>query len=312
MFFCGADTIGGSAACNLTPIYINNINYVEISNAYFDDLYISTDPEVSYSMDLPDEWDWCTVLYAKFNNNTYAGNIDTAVGDCTHILLKRRLPQTFKWQTIFVKEINTVDDFDVAFNDYTVRASAEMEYAVVPILNGLEGTYTTITVKSEFTDMFLISNDTVYGTPITDGFCDTTRNIPSANVELLNAKYPIFVRNSQANYDTGDCTGSFINITNDDGECSLELLETENDYARTMYQKEVMDFICDGAPKILKLPDGRMWLVQVTPNPTDTADTQYNNRNISFSWVEIGDVNSEEDMYYLGLNDIDPQWWNYR
>lgn len=312
MYFCGLNTIGGKSACEVSLTNISNITYVEISGAYFDDLYMSLDPAVDYSMDLPTDWDWNTVLYARFNGNTYAGNIDTAVSDCSHVLLKRRLPKTFQWQTIYVKPISKREDFEITFNDYTVRASAEMEYAVVPIFHGLESNYSTITVKSEFTDMFLISNDQVYGTPITDGFCDTTRNIPSSNVELLNSKYPLFVRNSIANYDTGECTGNFIKLLDDDGQCSLEMLEPENDYERTVYQKEVMDFICDGNPKILKLPDGRMWCVQVTPSPTDTADTQYNNRNISFQWVEIGDVNSEEDMYYLGLNDIDSQWWNYR
>lgn len=312
MFFCGLNTVGGESACEVSLTEITNINYVEITNAWYDDLYMSVDPEVSYTMDLPEDWDWNTVLYAKFNGNTYAGNIDTAVEDCSHVLLKRRLPHTFQWQTIFVQPITCREDFEITFNDYTVRAGAEMEYAVVPIFNGLESNYSCTTCKSEFTNMFLISNDTVYGTSITDGFCDTTRNIPSANVELLNSKYPLFVRNSIANYDTGDCTGMFIKMTDDDGQCSLEMLDTENDYLRSIYQKEVMDFICDGTPKILKLPDGRMWIVQVTPNPTDTADTQYNNRNISFSWVEIGDANSEEDMYYLGLSDIGEQWWNYK
>lgn len=312
MFFCGLNTVGGESACEVSLTSIQNINYVELSNAWFDDLYMSLDPAVDYDMTLPEDWDWNTVLYARFNGNTYAGNIETAVKDCSHVLLKRRMPNTFQWQTIYVREIFTREDFEVTFNDYTVRAGAEMEYAVVPIFHGLESNYSTVTCKSTFTDMFLISNDTVFGTAITDGFCDTTRNIPSSNVELLNAKYPLFVRNSIANYDTGECEGMFIKMTDDDGQCSTEMFDTENDYARTMYQKEVMDFICDGTPKILKLPDGRMWIVQVTPNPTDTADTQYNNRNISFSWVEIGDANSEEDMYYLGLTDIGEQWWNYK
>lgn len=312
MFFCGANTLGGSLACELTPTKIDQLNYVEIQNAYFDDLYMSNDPVISYDMTLPEDWDWNTVLYARFDGNTYAGNIDTAVKDCSHILLKRRKPDTFQWQTIFVREIHTREDFDVTFNDYSVRANGEMQYVVVPIYNGLEHNYSTTTVKSEFTHMFLISKDTVYGTNITDGFCDTTRNIPSQNVELLNQRYPIFVRNSQANYDTGECKGCFMKLTDNDGQCSTEMFEPEHDYERIMYQKEVMDFICNGEPKILKLPDGRMWLVQVTPNPTDQADTAYNNRNISFQWVEIGDVNSEEDMYYLGLSDIDEQWWNYR
>lgn len=312
MFFCGVNTVGGTTACELTPTVITNINYVEITGAYFDDLYMSNNPSVDVNLKLPDDWDWDTVLYARFDGNTYAGNIETAVADCSHVLLKRRSPNTFKWQTIFVREIHDREDFEVTYNDYTVRAGAEMEYAVVPIFYGLEHNYSTVTVKSTFAHMFLISQDTVYGTIITDGFCDTTRNIPSSNVELLNQKYPIFVRNSQANYDTGDCTGSFIKLEDSDGECSTEMTETANDYTRIMYQKEVMDFIANGEPKILKLPDGRMWITQITPNPTDTADTQYNNRNISFSWVEIGDADSEEDMYYLGLSDVGEQWWNYR
>ena len=53
-----------------------------------------------------------------------------------------------------------------------------------------------------------------------------------------------------------------------------------------------------------------MWIIQITPNPTDNADTVYNNRKITFSWVEIGDVNSEEDLYYLGLSDVSPEWWS--
>lgn len=312
MFFCGLNTVGGESACEVSLTSIPNINYVEISNAWYDDLYLSIDPTISCSMEMPEDWDWDTILYARFNNNTYAGNIDTAVADCSHVLLKRRTPHTFQWQTIYVQPITTRDDFEITFNDYTVRAGAEMEYAVVPIFHGLESNYDTTTCKSEFTEMFLISNDTVYGTTITDGFCDTTRNIPSSNVELLNYKYPLFVRNSIANYDTGECTGMFVKMTDDDGQCSLEMLDTANDYTRSMYQKEVMDFICDGSPKILKLPDGRMWIVQITPSPTDSADTQYNNRNISFQWVEIGDANSEEDMYYLGLSDISEQWWNYK
>lgn len=71
-----------------------------------------------------------------------------------------------------------------------------------------------------------------------------------------------------------------------------------------------MDFLCDSVPKILKLPDGRKWLIQVTPNPTDTAEENYNNRYINFTWVEIGDMDSEEDLYYLGLSDVSPEWWN--
>jgi len=70
-----------------------------------------------------------------------------------------------------------------------------------------------------------------------------------------------------------------------------------------------MDFISDGIPKILKLPNGRLWLVQIAPSPSDTAGQSYNDREISWSWTEVGSVDSEEDLYYLGFSEVDPEWW---
>lgn len=311
MFLLGINTVGGTSANEIMPTNVENINYISIIGAWYDDLYVTKNPEFEMGFDIPFEWDYDTILYAPFNGTTHAGNILVGVDEVSHLLIKRRLPGTFLWQTIYVREINTIDDFKLVCDDYYVPAGAEIEYAIVPVYYGLEQEYNTIKVTQEFNWMFLISGDgTVYGTNITDGFCDTTRNIPSSNVELLNYKYPIFVRNSQANYDTGECKGCFIQIHTDDGECSEEQLSPQYDYARVKYQKEVMDFISNGEPKVLKLPDGRMWIVQVTPNPTDTADNVYYYRQISFSWVEIGDAFSEEDMYYLGLSSIDQSWWN--
>lgn len=208
---------------------------------------------------------------------------------------------------MFVKDIHSIDDFEINYPDYFVASGETVEHAIVPVLYGSEGNYATAVTTPKFDKMFLIEGGTVWGTDITDGFCDTTRNIPSSTVELLNSKYPIFVRNTIANYDTGTCKGAFVPLVNEES-CELAYSE-QYDYQRIRYQREFMDFICDGIPKILKLPDGRMWIVQVTPNPTDTANTVYNNREISWSWVEVGDVNSEEDLYYLGLSDVGEEWW---
>ncbi len=207
-----------------------------------------------------------------------------------------------------MKKIKTLGDFVLNYPDYLVASGQPVEYAIVPVLHGAEGTYASTSVTSKFTKMFLIEGDTVWGTDITDGFCDTARNIPSANVELLHRKYPIFVRNTIANYDTGSCKGSFVPFA-DEKNCELAY-DSSQDYQRIKYQREFMDYICDSIPKILKLPDGRLWLVQVTPSPADTANQAYNNREITWSWVEVGDVSSEEDLYYLGFSNVEPEWWD--
>lgn len=308
MFLCGSNFVGGTSACTITPTDLNNIDYVELKNGIYDDFFISKAIDFELTSTCPDEWDFDTVLWAKFEGNTTAGNVDWSLETTSHIILKSRSEGQFTWKTIAVKEIHNIDDFVINYPDYFVASGQTVEYAIVNVLYGSEGNYATTKITPKFSKMFLIEDGIVWGTEITDGYCNTTRNIPSSNVELLNHRYPIFVRNTIANYDTGSCTGSFVPLVDKEG-CELAYDE-QYDYQRIKYQKEFMDFICDGVPKILKMPDGRMWIIQVTPNPADNANQQYNDREISWTWVEIGDANSEEDLYYLGLSDVSPEWWN--
>lgn len=308
MFICGSNFVGGSLACAITPTAIENIDYIELKNGLYDDLYITKSTDFEITGKIPEEWDFDTVLWAKFNNSASAGNVDWSLETTSHLILKVREQNSFIWKTIFTKEINSIDDFVINYPDYFIASGQPCEYAIVPVFYGTEGEYAISRITPKFQKMFLIEGNIVWGTEITDGYCDTTRNIPSSTVELLNSKYPIFVRNTIANYDTGTCKGSFVPTTDED-ECELAY-DSKYDYQRIKYQREFIDFISDGVPKVLKLPDGRLWIIQVTPNPTDTADTVYNNRNISFSWVEVGDVNSEEDLYYLGLSEVTSEWWN--
>lgn len=307
MLICGSNFVGGALACSPTPTGIENINYVELKNGIYDDLYITKATDFELSPEYKMHWDFDTILWAKFNNNTYAGNIDWGLENTSHLILKSRTEGHFKWKTIFVKEVHTLEDFEINYPDYLVASGQPVEYAIVPVYYGYEGIYSTTSIVSKFDKMFLIEGGTVWGTEITDGFCDTTRNIPSSNVELLHRRYPIFVRNTIANYDTGNCKGKFVPL--DEETCEL-YYDSDHDYERIKYQRAYMDYICDGVPKTLKLPDGRLWLTQTTPNPTDTANQQYNDREITWSWVEVGDVDSEEDLYYLGFINVEPEWWN--
>lgn len=307
MFICESNFVGGESACALTPTDIANINYVELKNGIYDDLYITKATDFELTHECPKEWDFNTVLWAKFNNTTNAGNIDWNIETTSHIILKSRTEGNFQWKTIFVKEVHNIEDFVINYPDYFVASGQPVEYAVTNIMSGCEGTYATTGVISKFNKMFLIEGGTVWGTEITDGFCDTTRNIPSSTIELLHSRYPIFIRNTIANYDSGNCKGSFVPL--DEESCEYAY-DGDQDYERIKYQRDFMDYICDSVPKILKLPDGRLWLIQVTPSPADTANQQYNDREISWSWVEIGNVNSEEDLYYLGFSDVTEEWWN--
>ena len=108
MFICGSNFVGGALACAITPNNIDNIDYIELTNGVYDDLYITKNVDFEINDEIKKEWDFDTVLYAQFNDNTNAGNVDWNVETVSHLALKVREADSFIWKTIFVKEINTV------------------------------------------------------------------------------------------------------------------------------------------------------------------------------------------------------------
>ena len=79
------------------------------------------------------------------------------------------------------------------------------------------------------------------------------------------------------------------------------------------YMYAFKDFLMDGKAKILKHPDGRIWLIGVNKE-SGIKDSQEDGveekRIISFSATEIGDYNSEKDLYDNGLSDVSREFWS--
>lgn len=301
MMFLGTTFFSGNLSIPVTATDVNNITYVELDNGMFDDLYITKETTSDPSDGIVSTWDFDTMLNADFDEDTSAGNVNFTVETVSQLVVRRRELNTFDWTTVCIQEINNVDDFNFDGIDRLARGGTTYQYAVIPYLNRAAGSYNTHTVTSEFDRIILTEKDTSWSMFMTDGFCDTTRNIVGNHNELLNRKYPIFYSNSIANYDTGSCTGTFVEL--DEETCTF------NYDTMYKYQHDLMDYITDGKPKVLKHFDGRIWLIQVTPSPTDSAQDVYNNRSITFDWVEIGDYKNDEDLYNAGLTDIPEEWW---
>ena len=306
MHIFGTNLLGGLYTEAFIPTNITNINSVTLKNGMYDDLYL-TNKLLDQTDEIPNNFDFDTALHAKFDDKTQAGNCDWDPTEITHMIIKRRRADEFTWYTIAVKEVSRIEDYSLNGIDYMNASGVDYEYAVVPVSYGLkEGEYYTDNVHSDLFGIFLLEKNKIIGTSITDAFCDTTRNVPGSYVETIHNKYPTAIDTSIANYDTGSCTGMFISANEEGCDYQFE----ESDYNRTKYQREIIDFLADRKPKILKHSDGRMWLVKINTGITDAAQDYYGNRNISFEWTEIGDYKSEEDLYYTDLSDITEEWWN--
>ena len=299
-FFCGSVM---SVAC--TPTNINNIARIELSNGWYDDLRVTHNVTEELSAEVNQDWDWDTILHAKFDSTTSAGNVAWNLGRVSHLLVKRKKTRDFKWTTIKVQECNTIEDFNLRDIDITATPNYEYQYAAVPIVDGVEGFYSIDTVDVK-TDCILIADkDGIWCTNLTDNYFDNTSVTPNSVVNTIYGRYPTVVRNTENNYEEISVSASFY--PTDDTGCNIDL---DDDQKRIEYNNKAKMFLRNGKAKVLKSCDGRCYGIYVTTAPTDQAVDHYKNRKISFSCTEIFDVDDEEALYNVGISNVPSQWWN--
>ncbi len=302
MLFMGTTFLGAKYTALPTPVFSKDETYVAMENGLFSDMEASKDIDSSPTSDVSEKWGWDTIIKADYSDGDItAGNTDWTVETVSQVAIKRRIKGQFDWTTIEVRNIESIDDFNFLGIDKFNKSNVTYEYAIVPYRDGNAGTYNVEEIKSTFDAIFIVGADKTYKTFSTNGFVDTTRNISGSYNVPQNSRYPKFYSSVLMNYDSGNVDGKFYDI---DSGCSI--VEDEGYF----YKEGLMDFLTDRKPKILKHSDGRIWLIQVIPNPTDTADGEYKLRNISFQWIEIGRYDSNEDLYHAGLIDLSEEWWN--
>ena len=309
MLFFSSIMCGDISTATVSPTNVSDITKVEIADAYFDDLYVTENTTYTPTTVIPQDWDFDTIMHAKFDKNLTAGNVDFEFSKIkgSYLLIKRRIADTFKWITLQAYPIEEVEDLNIRFIDYTAASDTEYEYAAVPIIGGMEYNYYTVIITPHTDKLVICDRKAVWATYLTDGKADSQRNSPPGVVEIMNSKYPTIIHNGAANYDTVTITAGWF-PTDDDG-CTL-LIGDEWSGWIARYAKKFMDFLTDRQIKMLKNVDGRMWLCYVTTLPSNVARDTYWDREITFGITEIADVEDERTLYDAGLIDAEERWWN--
>ena len=305
MMFFGDLLSGNVMSVPCTPTDIDNITKVELSNGWYDDLRISNNVTEELSSEVNQDWDWNTILHAKFDDSVGAGNVLWTFDEVSHLLVKRKKVDDFKWITLEVHKIETVEDFNIRNIDKTAKPNYQYQYAAVPIKNSVEGFYSTCDVEVKSNCLVIVDRDEIWCTNLTDNYLDSTSVTPDTVVETMYDTYPTIVRNTNANYETISVNASFY--PSDENGCAIII---DDDAKRIDYSDKAKMFLRNGKAKILKSEDGRCFLGYVTTPPTDTADSNYRNRKISFSITEVGNIEDEQDLYDNGFTDVTQEWWN--
>ena len=300
MIFLGTTFCSGKYTLFPPATPQNDILTVMIKDGTYNHLYLSSN---ALKNDTTFEWDYNTAFNADFDEDITAGNKEFNTGKTDHLVIRRREIGTQVWITLFDKEITNVEDFNIHFVDKYARAETEYEYKVSSYLNNVENTTIVQNIYSDFDGMYITDKDCLYGTIYNLDSCDTTRNITAQILELLNSKYVHVISNSSANYDSGSASGVFMSY-----DLNTHTFERSSTYQQRANVKNRLA-TANKKPLILKVHDGRIWMMKVTGNITDSNDGHVDLRRIGFDWAEVGDMNDMEDLYGYGFVDVESRWW---
>ena len=283
-------------ALDPTPTDINNITYTKIQNGVFDHFNVSRDTSFDYSSIIPTDWDTNTLMNADFAGNVSAGNVAQVATGVTSVRVKRRIKGTFDWITIREIPVSKPEDMSFVITDNLNAYNVEYEYAYVPVMEDVEGSYIIESILSKFEGVFICDVDTVFKFYAGVEY-DTNDAIQQVGVfQPFNRKYPIVVSNSIMQYQTGGIGGWVLPEDYEDTHVF--------DRNKIVKEKEVLlNFLMNKKPKILKDMNGNNWLVYFTGNPTVTYDNNYGQGmlKVSAKWTEVGDPNDKTDLYENGL-----------
>lgn len=283
--FCGDET-------SLTPTCTNiqSVTKLTLTNGIYDELYgsINTDLYITRSLG----WDFDTQFYAKFQNNLYAGNVEYASDIVSSMRIKRRKNGDYKWLVLKDIPIYTNDDFAFEYIDRYAQGDTKYEYALVPVMSGIEGNINKNSIVSEFRDYFILDKDIIYPI-IANTKLSIQLNKSASIVETLGRKYPFVISNGNAQYTTGSLQFALLSI-----DCNTSSSTSLNNYLI-----QFNEWIMNGKPKILKDWTGQIYMINITNSvPIDCSVYQLPSYEIQFT--EIGSVFDQDSMYDNNFTDI--------
>lgn len=289
--FMGMECCGSGDAISSTPIFINDITYIEISNGIYDELFGSDNSDIAMDGSSK-KWDFDTRFYAKFQGDLMAGNVDYAASMVSSVRIKRRKNNEHIWFTMWDIPIETNDDFSFELVDRYAQGSQDYYYAMIPVINHIEGNINKNEIRSEFNNYFILDRDVSYQIIFNTSLSlELNKNIGVVNT--LGRKYPFVISNGMSQYKTGSFQFALCPMIN----CEPNSEDIYN------YRTQFEEWLTNGKPKILKDWTGQIYMMDITNSiPIDLTYHQLPSYQVQFT--EIGDPLSEDDMYNNNMIDV--------
>lgn len=255
---------------------VKNINYVKLKNCVVDEISIrknTTDVDLTPTKDI---WQLDSYLIAKFLGNFDAGNLGSNGLPITEFKIKRRRVDSFN--VVVIALIPRAEN-NLSFLDKSARSGVTYEYEVIPLSNQIEGMGYTVQIKCEF-DYWWLSNvddDETYPFMANLEVSEISTNTQRHTYEGFN-QFPTVAYGDQQ-YQSGSITAILLDT----------LFETSFNY-----RKRVENFVNNRKQKLLKSPEGDLWMVD-THSSRRKPMTELAQNNISILTFEYTEVDRNEE-----------------
>ena len=278
MFFCGMGISGYKHCLDNTKIITDKVETVTIKNGVFDRVFLTRNT-LDQIEDFPG-WDYDTIFDAKFNGDLVAGNISYAITQISAIRVKRKRADSFSWITLFEIPIHGTEDLYFERYDRYAANGVKYEYSLVPVIGTQEGYINKNEITPLFCGCFIYEKENGYVTDLDISKGTITRNKETNVITTLSGKYPFVISNGESDYDSGSFSMMFLPK---DGDKEYTTIGAYS------YREEVKKFLNNGKPKILKLTDGRIWMIMIVGSIEEDNSSVEDCVHTSFGWVEVGD-----------------------
>lgn len=295
MELCGYNFSFDANALDSTPSNLNDITTAKIENAIYDNINVLNEAG-QCSTTIPTTWTTNTILNCGFNNTINAGNVSFSLASIDALKIKRKIVGTYNWITLHEYTITNVNNMSLTSYDNLCANGIEYEYAVVPVSNNVEGNYITANITPSFDGYYICDYDTIYKLYYAMVYSTTTDNQVIGTLQPIGKQYPIIIKNSIVDYESGSCSFKVMGT-------NWETTHTIDRQSIITQAKEIRTFLKSSGGKILKDMNGNIWLIHITGNPSTDYTAEFGNgiQTLSFSWTEQGDYNTQLDLYNNNL-----------
>lgn len=292
--FVGMDLYGfkESGTTFQTTVGYNECTQIEFYKGLLDNVYIDENLLFEFKEDKPTEWNYSTVVHAKFENTLEAGNISGQGYSIQKLRIQKRKKDSYEW--VNVEEIPYVkNQTDYEFVDKYVENEESYIYSLVPIAANILGArILSNEIKTEFEGVFLSDKDNNYKLLYDIEYGSITHNVNSNVFESPDCKYPI-VAYSSIDYISFPINATFVTVSSENGDVDIR--------AEKIARENLLKFIKNGKPKVYKDSKGECRIISITDKPTETPISVEGISKLSFNAVEIGDISNNEHLENFDL-----------